>query len=95
MHDHEHIRHDDKATSRLSPKGNDGRFDFSVAMNGRDMRSDEGKMARSHEPIEPMTLETWVRPKLHQPHHPLDAEPGENSQNDIASKNGRNEKTPT
>ena len=52
-------------------------------------------MARSLEPIEPMTLETCVRPKLHQLHHPLDAEPGENSQNDIAKKNSRKEKTPT
>ena len=43
-------------------------------------------MARPHEPIEA---------KLYQLHHPLDAEPGENSKNDIASKNGRNEKTPT
>src|SRR6516164_3100465 len=28
------IRHDDKAASRLAPKGDDGRFDFSIAMNG-------------------------------------------------------------
>ena len=31
----EHIRQDDKAASRLAPKGNDGRFDFCVAMNLR------------------------------------------------------------
>jgi hypothetical protein len=35
MRDHEHIRDDDKAASRLAPKGDDGRFDFYVAMNGR------------------------------------------------------------
>jgi hypothetical protein len=35
MHDHEYIRHDDKAASRLAPKGHDGRFDFYVAMYGR------------------------------------------------------------
>jgi hypothetical protein len=35
MHDCECIRHDDKATSRLAPKGDDGRFDLYVAMNGR------------------------------------------------------------
>jgi hypothetical protein len=28
------IRHDDKAASRLAPKGDDGRFDLHVAMNG-------------------------------------------------------------
>jgi hypothetical protein len=32
---HECIRHDDKAASRLAPKGDDGRFDLHVAMNGR------------------------------------------------------------
>ena len=32
---HEYIRHDDKAASRLSPKGRNGRFDFYVAVNGR------------------------------------------------------------
>jgi hypothetical protein len=31
----EHIRHDDKAASRLALKGDDGPFDFYVAMNGR------------------------------------------------------------
>ena len=31
----EKIRHDDKAASRFAPKGDDGRFDFYVAMNGR------------------------------------------------------------
>jgi hypothetical protein len=35
MHGHEYIRHDDKATSRLAPQGDDGRFDVYVAMNGR------------------------------------------------------------
>ena len=35
MRNREYIRHDDEATSRLAPKGDDGRFDFSVAMNGR------------------------------------------------------------
>jgi hypothetical protein len=28
-------RRDDKAASRLAPKGDDGRFDLYVAMNGR------------------------------------------------------------
>src|SRR6516165_6121423 len=32
---HEHVRHDDKATSLLPPKGDDGSFDFCIAMNGR------------------------------------------------------------
>jgi len=35
MHAHECIGHDDKAASRLAPKGRDGRFDFYVVMNGR------------------------------------------------------------
>jgi hypothetical protein len=35
MRAREYIRYDDKAASRLAPKGNDGRFDFCVAMNGR------------------------------------------------------------
>jgi hypothetical protein len=30
----ESIRHGDKAASRLAPKGDDGRFDLCVAMNG-------------------------------------------------------------
>ena len=34
MRDHEYIRHDDKAASRLTPKVGEGRFDFYVAMNG-------------------------------------------------------------
>src|SRR6516165_4970090 len=34
MHERESIRHDDKAASRLTPKGDDGRFDFTVAVNG-------------------------------------------------------------
>ena len=34
MRDREYIRHDDKATSRLAPKGRDGRFDLYVAANG-------------------------------------------------------------
>src|SRR5262249_4862769 len=35
MRDHGCIRHGDKAACRLAPKGDDGRFDFRVAMNGR------------------------------------------------------------
>ena len=35
MHEQKSIWHDDKATSRLAPKGDDGRFDFYVAVNGR------------------------------------------------------------
>src|SRR5262245_27701234 len=35
MRDHECIRRDDKAASRLAPKGEDGPFDFSVAVNRR------------------------------------------------------------
>ena len=35
MHGRECIRYDDKAASRLAPNGDDGRFDFYVAMNGR------------------------------------------------------------
>jgi hypothetical protein len=35
MHGRECIPHDDKAVSRLAPKGGDGRFDFYIAMNGR------------------------------------------------------------
>jgi hypothetical protein len=35
MRGHKCIRRDDKAASRLAPKGRDGRFDFSVVMNGR------------------------------------------------------------
>src|SRR5262249_49161367 len=35
MHEHEQIRHDDKAASRLTPKTDDGRFDLYVAMNRR------------------------------------------------------------
>jgi hypothetical protein len=34
MHEHESII-DDKAASRLTPKGVDGRFDLYVAVNGR------------------------------------------------------------
>src|SRR6516225_8912173 len=34
MRDHEWIRRDDKAASRLAPKGDDGRFDLYVVMNG-------------------------------------------------------------
>ena len=33
MRGHERIRNDDKAASRLAPKGDDGRFDFCVAVN--------------------------------------------------------------
>ena len=35
MHARECIRQDYKAASRLAPKGDDGRFDLYVAMNGR------------------------------------------------------------
>jgi hypothetical protein len=35
MREREYIRRDDKAASRLAPQGNDGRFDFYVATNGR------------------------------------------------------------
>jgi hypothetical protein len=35
MRGHKRIRHDDKAASRLAPKGRNGRFDLYVAMNGR------------------------------------------------------------
>jgi hypothetical protein len=35
MHDHESIRHDDKAAARLATKGFDGRFDIYDAMNAR------------------------------------------------------------
>ena len=35
MHGSEYFRHDDKAASRLAPKGRDGRFDLYVAVNGR------------------------------------------------------------
>jgi hypothetical protein len=35
MHDHESIWHDNKAASRIAPKGDDGRFDLYVTMNRR------------------------------------------------------------
>ena len=35
MHADEWVRQNDKAASRLAPKARDGRFDFYVAMNGR------------------------------------------------------------
>jgi hypothetical protein len=35
MNEREYIWDDDKAASRLAPKGDDGRFDLCVAMNGR------------------------------------------------------------
>jgi hypothetical protein len=35
LRDLESTRQDDKAASRLAPKGDDGRFDLYVAMNGR------------------------------------------------------------
>ena len=40
MQEHEYIRYDDKAASRLAPKGDDGRFDLYVAINGRNDRYD-------------------------------------------------------
>jgi hypothetical protein len=35
MRAREWIQHDDKAASRLAPKGDDGRFDLYVTMNRR------------------------------------------------------------
>jgi hypothetical protein len=35
MHGHEWVRHDNKAASRLAPKGDDGRFDLCIAVNAR------------------------------------------------------------
>ena len=35
MREQESTRQDDKAASRLAPKGRDGRFDLYVAVNGR------------------------------------------------------------
>ena len=35
MRNREYTRHDDKAASRLAPKGDDGGFDLYVAVNGR------------------------------------------------------------
>jgi hypothetical protein len=35
MHVRECVREDDKTASRLAPKGDDGRFDLYVVMNGR------------------------------------------------------------
>jgi hypothetical protein len=35
MRSQEYIPDDDKAASRLAPKGDDGRFDLYVVMNGR------------------------------------------------------------
>jgi hypothetical protein len=35
MRAREYIRRDDKAASRLAPKGDDGRFNLYVAANGR------------------------------------------------------------
>jgi hypothetical protein len=40
----ERIRHDNKSASWLPPKGNDGRFDFHVAMNGRQPQSRQGAL---------------------------------------------------
>jgi hypothetical protein len=40
MRDREYIWHDDKAASRLAPKGDDGHFDLYVAMSGRKDRHD-------------------------------------------------------
>ena len=40
MRDREYIWHDDKAASRLAPKGDDGHFDLCVAVNGRSDRLD-------------------------------------------------------
>ena len=35
MRDREYIRHGHKTASRLAPKGDDARFDLSLAMNRR------------------------------------------------------------
>jgi hypothetical protein len=52
MHEREYIRHDDKAASRLAPKGRDGRFDLSVAVNGRsdwlDLERPGRRLKRGH-----------------------------------------------
>jgi hypothetical protein len=40
MQEHGCIRHDDKAASRLAPKGDDGRFDLCIAVNVRNDRLD-------------------------------------------------------
>src|SRR5262249_1865464 len=37
MREQERILHHDKAAPRAAPKGDDGRFDISVAMNGRNI----------------------------------------------------------
>jgi hypothetical protein len=34
------VRHDDQAASRLAPEGDDGRFDFFVAVDGRNDERD-------------------------------------------------------
>src|SRR6516162_11330930 len=46
MRGHEYIRHDEKAASRLAPKGDDGRFDFSVTTNGCNDRHDLERLGR-------------------------------------------------
>src|SRR6516164_7269348 len=43
----EYIRHDDKAASRLAPKGDDGGFDLYVAMNGRSAQHDPERPGRN------------------------------------------------
>jgi hypothetical protein len=35
MPEHESVGHDDEAASSLAPKGDDGRFDLCVIVNGR------------------------------------------------------------
>jgi hypothetical protein len=50
MRRREHIRHDDKAASRLAPKGDDGRLDLYVATNGRNDRLDLERPCRRHIP---------------------------------------------
>jgi hypothetical protein len=42
----ESIRHDDKAASRLASKGDDGRFDFCVAVNECSDRHDLERRSR-------------------------------------------------
>ena len=55
MRDHGCIRHDDKAASRLAPKGDDGGFDFYVAMNRRndwhDLERQPPSQMRAYKPM--------------------------------------------
>jgi hypothetical protein len=51
MHGRECIPHDDKAASRLAPKGDDGRFDLCVATSGRTGTTLSDRAAISNEGI--------------------------------------------